>query len=346
MATPKKVEPVATPEMLNAIRAEASNSYQQNVPEATPFNLQEVGNPILNYEAMANEFVNALVNKIVAQLIERKLWKNPLSILRGNPMPLGMDIEAIHANPAEAMNYDGTEVGMADLLKMHKPDIATAYFRLNRQEKYPVTINNQQLRGAFTSWGKLEDLIAYITDTLYNGAPIDDFKYTKQLISDGLAANQIVVQPTVNPIDETTGKQFMKTLRGLSLSFTFPSTAYNPYKLMGGTEKARTTFTEIGDQVVLIRGDVAASVGVDVLSTLFNLEYGNYLTQNIVVDNFNDETTLAVLADRKAFVIAEQLRQFANFYNASSLGWQYYYHVWDLFSLSPFHNMVALRVAP
>lgn len=332
---------IATPDMLNAIRSEASQAYQDSVPVATAFNLQEVGNPIIEYEAKTNEFLSALVNKIVIQLIERKLWENPLSQLLRGQMPLGSDIEEIHVNPVEATDYDGGETGMADLLKMHRPDVASVYYRLNRREKYPCTINNQQLTAAFTSWQNLENLIAYITDSIYNGANIDDYRYTKQIISDAIAANQIVTNTVPIPVNEATGKTFMKAVRGMSMNFLYPSANYNSYKLIGGTGNPRTTWTKIEDQILLIRGDVAASVGVDVLATLFNLDYGNYLTKNIVLDNFNDETTLAVLADRRAFVIMEQLRRFATFYNPSSLSWQYFYHVWELYSLSPFHNMVA-----
>lgn len=336
---------VATPEMLNAIRSEASQAYKDSVPEATLYNLQEVGNPILEYEAAQNEFMTALANKIAFPLIERKMWKNPLGALRTSQMPLGTDVEEPHVNPVVGENYDGGETGMADLLKMHKPDVAAVYYRLNRQEKYPATINNQQLRGAFTSWSNMENFIAFIVDSIYNGATIDDYKYAKQLLSNAIAANQIVMQQVVYPNSEATGKQFMKTVRGLSMNFTFPGTQYNSYKKIGGAGNPRVTWADIDDQILLIRGDVAAGVGVDVLATLFNLEFGNYLTKNIIVDNFNDETTLGVLCDKRAFVIMEQLRQFATFWNPSSLGWQYFYHVWDLFALSPFHNMVALTTA-
>lgn len=333
---------VATPEMLNSIKSEASPAYQARVPDATPYNLQEVGNPILEYEAVGNEFLGSLMNKIVLQLVIRKTWSNPLGILKRDNMPLGTDVEESHINPAKAEQYDGTEVGMADLLKMHKPDVATVYYRLNRQDKYPVTINNDQLRGAFTSWGKMEDLIAGIVDSLYTGNTIDEFKYTKQLVSDAIANNRIQIQ-NVSPVtNEATGKQFMKTIRGLSMLFTFPSTNYNAYQLIGGTTP-RMTWSPIDEQIIIIRGDLAATIGVEVLSSLFNINYGDYVTPQIVVDNFNDEKTLAVLADKRAFMIMEQMRQFRTFYNASSLGWQYYYHAWDLFAMSPFHNAVALQ---
>lgn len=339
-----KTNPIATPELLNAIRTDASEAYQANVPVATPFNLAEVGNPILNYQAMKNEFVDALVNKIAYPLMSRKMWENPLREMRTEPLPLGTDIEEIHVNPAKAEQYDGGETGMSDLLKLHTPDVASVYFRRNRQEKYPVTINNQQLRGAFLSWNNLENLIAYIVDSLYNGANIDDYKYTKGLVSDGIAGGGIILQNVVQPTNDATGKEFMKTLRALSVLFTFPSENYNSYAKLSG-KPARTTWANMEDQVILIRADVAAAIGVEVLATLFNVQYGDYLAKQIIVDNFNDETTLAVLADRRAFIIKEQLREFANFFNAASLSWQYYLHCWDLFALSPLHNIVALTTA-
>lgn len=339
-----KNTPVATPEMLNAIRAEASDAYQRAVPEATTFNLLEVGNPILEYEAIANEFVGALMNKIVIQLIERAMWANPLSSLKRGQMPLGTDIEDVHTNPAKAEAYDGTETGMADILKMHKPDIASVYYRLNRQDKYVVTINNDQLRGAFTSWGKMEDLIGSIVDSLYNGCTIDEFQYTKDLVSQAIANNRMVTQNVANPVDEASGKAFMKVLRSTSVLFTFPSTTYNTYAALSG-KPPRTSWAPIDNQIILIRGDVASAVGVDVLAGLFNINYGDYLTRQIIVDNFNDEKTLAVLADKRAFVIMEQLRKFSTFYNPSSLGWQYYYHAWDLYAMAPFRNAIALQTA-
>ena len=336
---------VINADLLNAVRAEASQAYKDAVPVATPYNLQDVGNPIMQYQAVANEFIDALVNKIVMQLIRRRLWTNPLGILKRGEMPLGTDIEEIHTNPAAAKAYDGTETGMEDILKMHKPDTEAVYYRLNRQDKYVVTINNEQLRGAFTTWGQLENLIGQITDSLYNGNTIDEFQYTKALAGDAVAANKIRSIPVPYPNTEANSKDFMKTLRSTSMLFTFPSTNYNNYVLNGGTVP-RVTWTPVQDQVILIRADVASEIGVELLAGVFNLSYADYSARQIVVDNFNDDKTLAVLADKDSFVIYEQLRQFTNFFNASSLGWQYYYHAWDLFAMSPFYNCVALTAAP
>ena len=114
---------------------------------------------------------------------------------------------------------------------------------------------------------------------------------------------------------------------------------------MGGTG-VRTSWTPIDRQVIIIRADVATAVGVEVLAAAFNLSYSDYLARQIIVDNFGTHTEcLAVLTDTRAFQIREKLRQFATFFNPSALAWQYFYHAWDTFSLSPFHNLVALTTA-
>lgn len=340
MATNKNV---ATPEMMNAIRNSASTAYQDAVPVATLRNLNEVSNPILAYANMANEFLDLLVNKIVATIVYRKMWENPLAILRKQPYELGVDVEELHTNPATSSAYDGTDTGMADLLKVTKPDVAPAWYRLNRQDKYKVTVNDDQLKNAFTSWGALEGFIGSIVDSLYNGCTIDEFAYTKQLVTDAVTGSKMKTITVTKPIDAATSRQFQIALKNLSLQFTFPSTAYNNYKLMGGTGNDRKTWSAISDQVIIISADVASTVGVELLANAFNLEYADYVAKQIIIDEFTGSpNTLAVLCDVKAFQIREKLRKFANFFNPSSLSWQYFYHAWDTFSLSPFHNCVAL----
>lgn len=336
---------VATPDMLNAIRNEASDAYRAAVPEATALNLAEVGNPIMNYSAVKNEFVSALVNKIIYTLVYRKTWKSPLTLLKKDPTPLGFDIEEANVNPATEKEYDGTATGMADLLQPTPPDVASAYYRLNRQSKYKVTINNRQLTNAFTSWNALENFIAAIVDSLYNANTIDEFTYTKQLVTDAIAANQMQTVAVPTPVDEASARGFSQQLRGLSMAFTFPSTAYNNYKLMGGTGNDRVTFSAQQDQVILVTSAVVAAVDVQWMAAAFNLSYADYMARQIVVDNFGTSKALAVIADKRAFQIHEKMRQFAEFFNPSSLSWQYYYHAWDIMSLSPFHNCVALVAA-
>ena len=55
--------------LLNTIRANSSAVYQDRIPEATAENIHDVGDAILSFEAQANEFVNALINRIGSTLM-------------------------------------------------------------------------------------------------------------------------------------------------------------------------------------------------------------------------------------------------------------------------------------
>ena len=239
--------------------------------------------------------------------------------------------------------FDGTtENGYSDILKPALPDVKAAWYRLNRQDKYKVTINNEMLTNAFTSWNTLEGTIAAIVDSLYNGNTIDEFKYTKQLIDDALTGTKLNTVTVTAPTNRDTAAAFQQTIQNLSLQFQFPSTAYNNYTKMGGTG-ARTTWSSIEDQIIIINAEVASAVGVQFLAAAFNLSYADYATKQIIVDSFAPSSKcLAILADVNAFQIREKLRRMTNFYNAGNMAWQYYFHCWDTFSLSPFHNAVAL----
>ena len=111
---------------------------------------------------------------------------------------------------------------------------------------------------------------------------------------------------------------------------------------MGGTG-ARTTWSSVDDQIIIINAEAASTVGVQFLAAAFNLSYAEYATKQIIVDSFATASKcVAILADVNAFQIREKLRRMTNFYNAGNMAWQYYFHCWDTFSLSPFHNAVAL----
>ena len=72
-------------EILNTIRDNASQAYQDRVPEATRSNLEEVGEAItdLNNAVVYNEFVNTLANMIYApMLIKTEYRKLPGTTLR------------------------------------------------------------------------------------------------------------------------------------------------------------------------------------------------------------------------------------------------------------------------
>ena len=66
-----------TIDILNVIRANASAEYQSLVPEITSENdIPRVGEVLYGYPAMANQFINALVNRIAAVRVKSATFNN------------------------------------------------------------------------------------------------------------------------------------------------------------------------------------------------------------------------------------------------------------------------------
>lgn len=334
-------------DVLNAVRSVASESYRNSVPVATANNLQDVGNPILNYTATMNEFISTLVNKVALTIVEDRIYENPLAILKGGYIPLGKDVEEIYTNPAKAVVYNMEAT--TELLARTPPDTKAAYHRLNREDQYPVTITNQVLRRAFTSWDNMEALIASIVNSLYSGDNIDEYNYMKSLLGTAINSGFMNLNYTGAPVtDEDSAKALVKAIKGVSGRMQFPSTAYNAYGLLNPGNTI-TTWTPKNRQILFMTSDTLASVDVDVLAFAFNMDKAQFLGRVIEVDSFGEyglaASTVAVVADEGWMKVYDNLNEMSEFYNAKSLSWNYFWNHWQIMSYSPFANAVAFVAA-
>lgn len=327
--------------ILNAIRQNATADYQTRVPLATQNNIQEVGNPILAYQSTQNEFLNALVNKIAFSIVTSRIAENPLKILKKGTVPLGQDIEDIFVNMAKAKRYDPDG---KNLLQREIPDIKSAYYRLNRQDMYKVTISNDQLRLAFTSYEQLESLIAGIVNSLYSGDNFDEFLIMKNLVVSAVNNNVVKTEVTTKITDETSAKSFVKKLRSISSLMKFPSSNYNNYvNYSGDTEQSPiVTWSPVERQLLLIRSDILAEIDVDVLAVAFNMSKTDFLGRILEVDKFDEGGKIqAILCDESFFQCWDNLTQMTEFYNGEGLYWQYMWHHWQTMAVSPFANAIV-----
>ena len=341
MALPKGAK------VFNVIRENASKVFMETVPSATEDNIQTLSNILFNdaYQPMLNEFVTNLINRIGLTIIRNKTFSNPLSILRKGSMPLGTDIQDLYENPAEAEQYELSNTAMAKLLTITDPDTHVAYYRRNRKDLYTKTISRENLQGAFVSWEKFESYISAITTSLYSGNYIDEFELTKSLV-DGAYDNNKVIVETVSPVtDETSAKAFIKKCRSLFNKMKLPSTQYNAYSKFSGAKGTIKTWTEEDRFVLIVTSDVMAEVDVDVLARAFNIENTKFLGRVIEVDSFENEEIQAILCDESWFQIYENLMRFDEFYNARTMTWNEYLHVWQTYAICPFANAVVFATA-
>lgn len=324
-----------TEDILNAIRANSSTTYQERVPKATRDNIAKVGEAILSYEPIRNEFLNALVNRIGYVIVSSKMANNPLSMFKKGTLEYGDTVEEIFVNIAKAQHYD-PEIAEREVFKRVKPNVAALFHKMNRQEFYKVTVSFEQLQQAFLSYSGVTDLIARITDSLYSGDNYDEFTLTKQLLFEGVSNGNFKVVK-VNPVtDEASAKDFVRTVKGVSNTLEFMSTEYNAANVLTTTPKK--------DQILLMLPTYDAFIDVDVLASAFNMSKAEFMGQRVLVDNFNGlekSGVVALLVDRDYFMIWDNLTKFTEQYNAEGLYWNYFYHHWQILSYSLFANAVA-----
>lgn len=328
--------------ILDVIRANASTEYQERVPVTTQTNITEVGNPILTYQSIQNEFLNALVNRIALSVIQNKTAKNPLAVLKKGTIPLGSDIQEIFTNMAKDTGFDGKG---DKLLTKTTPDVKALYHRVNREGQYPVTITRAMLQRAFTSYAELEKLMNSIITSMYSGDNRDEFILMKNLFA-GAIANNLTVKVSVDHVDDATAAtSLIKAIKKASKAFTYPSTAFNKYyvnKPDSDTGEPVTTWTPLENQILLIRSDIMVDIDVDVLAKAFNMNKVDFLARTLEVDNFGSATNCyAMLMDESCPQIYDNLYEITEFYNPQGLYWNYWLNHHQTYGFSLFANSVA-----
>lgn len=358
---PKKAALKAkTPDILNVIRNNASHNYRDYVPEAKGdvANIREIGTVIMSMPALQNEFLSALVNRIAMVIITSKSYENPLRMFKKGLLEYGETVEEIFVNLAKPHEYD-VEKAESEVFKREKPDVRAAFHTLNYQKFYKVTIQEQELRQAFLSLDGVTDLIAKIVDAIYTSASYDEFLVMKYQLAKLILAGRLYGS-TIAAVSAANMKSIAASLKSISNKIEFMSNKYN----IAGVQ----THSTKGEQYLLVNADFDATMDVEVLASAFNMSKAEFMGNRVLVDSFGDLDTTrldelfaddetytelssdeiaaldaipAVLVDESFFMIFDNLFEFTENYNGQGLYWNYFYHTWKTFSVSPFANAIV-----
>lgn len=353
-------------DVINAVKNSASIYYKDYVPYVTADSdsLRGIGTIIMNNPALENEFLSTLVNRIAFARIASRLYTNPLATLKKGVIDVGETVEDIFVNIAKVYQYGEIAGSGADtatnLFKKYEPDVRTAFYIMNSQLTYPVTVNRAMLKSAFKSWSGMDELISGIIQSVYTAAAYDEFNITKYLIGQHILNGKLAYYR----FDDTSADKYKlcaTQMRKVSNDFQFMSTEYN----IAGV----TTFTDSDKKVILINTDYDANIDTNVLASAFQLPYADYLNRRILIDGLghldiarlnkafaNDPTYKEpsaddmVFLDKVAGVIIDE--DFVQIYDnvfemrdmpvANTLDHNYFLHMWQTYAVSPFANAVAV----
>lgn len=339
---------------LNAIRemiVSENAVYGADIPVITSNTTIGEYGTFINTPEVFNEWCDKLVKRIIYTGIKSKTFNNPLQDLEGEAMPLGYAGQEIYINPVKPRKFNVND--FAGLLRKYEADVKVEYTSVNADLQFPLTIQRDKMRSAFTSWATLEDEITAQINAIYNGAYIKRYELTKGLVSNAYKDNAVQIKTVTNVTTEATGKAFIKQVRKDALNFKSPSSAYNAWAKVGGYGNAIVTWSDVNDIYFLVRNDILAEVDVDVLAEAFNMDKVSFMGKVIGVDDFSlyaddgekvvdGSKILGILADRAWFRIrTQEFTMESDFYNSNNRTRQYYLNDVRMYNYSRFANAVV-----
>ena len=346
----------STVDILNTIRANASQEYQNLVPEITKADeIPSVGEVVMGYPGLANQFLSALMNRIAAVRVKSATFNNAYAQFKKGYLEFGETVEEVFVNICKAREFSA-EKAEARELKRSVPDVRSAMHIMNWRVQYPLTIQHRDLERAFLSADGVTDLIARLVGSLATAAEYDEYLLFKYLIIKGVNAGAMYPQA----VNVANLNDVATAFRAVSNKLPFMSTMYNAAGV--------TTNTNKDAQLIIMDAAFNAEFDVNVLASAFNMDKANFMGKLMLMDDFTtfdnerfaairansdmiEEVTdaeltrmqdvKAVILDSEWFQVYDNLQQMSETQVASGLYWNYFLNVWKTVSYSPFSNAVV-----
>ncbi len=324
--------------ILEKVWLNASNDFQQRIPEPTQGKIQATIDALFDpmNRQYFNDFMQVLINRIAFTYVRGQRWQNKLGVFKGQKINYGSTIQEIAPNWIRAHAYNVEE---ETLLKLNRPEAQVWYHSQNRQDRYDISVSFDDLRTAFVDEYGLNNFIAKVMEVPLNSDEYDEYRIMLQLIAEyeqnfGFYKEQISAVS-----DEATAKAFLKKLREMAGLLEFPSARYNAANV------DIPVFAKNSELVILMTPAIKASIDVDALAVLFNLEKAEVQQRIVTVDEFPIPNVQAILTTEDFFVCHDTVYENTNFWNPQTLVNNYYLHHWGIYSVSPFVPAILFTTA-
>ena len=305
-------------QILNAIRDVAGAEYQARIPQATRENIASVGNTILSYSPSANAFFTGLLNRIGKVVIERMDGMEDIyDVFENGKLEFGDTIQKIFVDIPSANAFDGTAT--TAMLNQSRGTIHVEYTKVDRKLFYKTTISVAQIKEAFTTVAKLDEFVRALIEAMSTALGYDKYvmltntlaTHCKYVVNAEACAKaeggsetnnkfrKIVVPSSVAVYNSTSkeieweatgAKVFLKILRVASRSLKFPhALSYGDPDLtnedLDNSGTISVVRTPVKNQVCALEVSTMATIDVDALAVLFNIDKAEPKTRMIELED-------------------------------------------------------------
>lgn len=337
---PKLRDDVNNVDILNAVRADARRDYQEMVPEATKGNIKDTIAGIMQDDISRNEFLRALVNRIGSTLVRDITWKNPLAVFKQGMLNFGDTIEEVHVDLIKPTVYnEDRDYLEGDIFGQARPPVYSAFHKINRKDKFKITVNHDVIRRAFLSDSGLAEMLSAIMAVPASSDEWVEFMTVCSLFREyeskwGFHRVKI---PDMNALvaDKNSTDSALKALRIMADKMRYPTPAYNKYGVH--------SFARPEDLVIITTPEFKANIDVTSLAAAFNRVDAEAPSHIITIPNesLQLEDTSAILTTKDFLLIKDVLLENRSISNPEGLYDNFFLHHWSILSVSAMVPAVA-----
>ena len=308
------------------------------------------------FQATANQFLNALVNKIVYQTVDSFGWENPFKKFDSFQVNYGDTIENIYVETPKGYTYDKEAT---DPFTKSINNVKALYANINYEMQYQATIYDSLLRRACLNQYGFMNIINSILASLTTAKNVDE--YFAQLVvlnnpelygnSTGTAGSKEFAELELTGSDAEKAKTLTSTIVDCVTGMQLPNTKYNALGVL--------TASSLDNLLLIIRKDLYNSINLDYLTGVFNLSKVDLIKKIMVVDSFQvyytvtednqlvpsetpyGEDILFTIIDTKAFDNHVALEDGGLIYNPKAKYTNHFLNLWKIMSFKYFYNAVA-----
>lgn len=298
-----------------------SSDFQQRIPnpaaQGIAYNtvVENLFAPMNN--DLFNEF-SGLLNALTNTYIDVLRFENPLAFLKKPASQWGFSERHIAIKYLKANSYN---VDSQTLLRVEKPEYQEWFYSLNSERRYEFSWSRYELAQAFATEGYgYDDLLSGTITQMLSSAAYDEMNIMLQCFAEaeqrmgGLFKYNLSAVPS----DEATAKELLKGIRSVAGEMRFPSTRFNHLDVPVHTDGSRL--------VLFVLPSVLASLDVDALSAVFQLDKAEVQYRIVMVPEFPIPDAVAILADEDFIYYREFMSGMEPpFYNPENRTLKYYY---------------------
>lgn len=286
--------------ILNAIRNE-SDIFRTSTPLVEDAQSARAFGEFVTGAGQYKElFWGILINRIALTVVSGREFKNKLSQFRRGKIGLGDIVQNIWVGLVTPEGWTSDVANPGDVYKTNKPDAKVSMSAVNCKLSYEITSNDTELGYAFTQENGLYNLVSKIAERLITSEQTDDYIMMKWVIAHNILGN---IGGTYNPIheidevtDQASADKAIRDMKEVVNDYPFMKTKYNE----AGVPAPCPT-----DEVIFITTSKSrADFDVLALSKAFNLQYEEYIGQEVQIDEFGFD---AFSLDRLYDILDEQV---------------------------------------